>query len=626
MQASSANTGAKLGRFWGSRYSGEVTLVARSFAFGLAVFGGLLSSAAPARAESHWHEARLAGDDARIVVSAQGHADVERKLRLVVTGGIVDTMTASGVPADAELDPKVDVSSEAGESLVATATRDTDRVKITFEPAKGTKVRGLRRGSYVFTLRYGMDLVQTGALTKEGVFFTLRWQQPAAAEGRDNVRAVFDLPEGRVPPELLAAGEEKESTALTTLRRSGGREELDVLRAHVPRGEATNLGVRIDAKAFAPLRTPDPASNVARKRSVAPVPAHEASALVRVAVPMACFLVAFTLVRRKKQALRARELTTGVRVRSLVPLPPSVSPFVAGALAAGGASTLGTGSGLVAAILASAFALVVTHRTAPPSENRRPSGGRWVALRPTEAFEAEPYGSGDLLDGSRGRGVAGFVVVTLAGLLGAVWLQRVAPSVGYRAPLALFALAPLWFTGVAAQFPPTWQAVAARSRSLFEAIERTRVHVVPWARVNATGEIVELRLRVVPRDPLPGAHAVEVAFAVPLQGASYTLLPALVLRVDDGSYAHAKALAIQASADSLPGRKDGERVLLVPLPAGSPDELAARVAETVELLSDRRARRAAEDAPGSRPVDRRLPAPARVARMLSELPAGPIFG
>src|SRR5205085_8993424 len=111
--------------------------------------------------------------------------------------------------------------------------------------------KGLHRGIYVFHVTYDVDFVRTGAFTRDGAMWRLMWTSPPPLEGVDGERVVFDLP--AAPTEPRGDGD---PAALATLRRSAERDEFEIVRPHVPRGDAARWIARVDPKAFGRVRTP----------------------------------------------------------------------------------------------------------------------------------------------------------------------------------------------------------------------------------------------------------------------------------------------------------------------------------------------------------------------------------
>jgi hypothetical protein len=120
----------------------------------------------------------------------------------------------------------------------------------------------------------------------------------------------------------------------------------------------------------------------------------------------------------------------------------------------------------------------------------------------------------------------------------------------------------------------------------------------------------EVRLEVSPLDPLPGLVAIEVACVAYRHLTGTAVFPEVLVRVTDGSHAHAKILSEEGARALVPGRKPGERVLLV-VPDGRKVSAAAScVARLAARLTDQR-REAKPNAAVAKerriPLDQRLP-------------------
>src|SRR5580700_8967261 len=75
-----------------------------------------------------WHEAHLAGDEARVRVDAHGVASVEHLLKWRVVHGPLESIDLAGVDVGAVLDPTASVRTEDGHDLTAHVVRGDDSV------------------------------------------------------------------------------------------------------------------------------------------------------------------------------------------------------------------------------------------------------------------------------------------------------------------------------------------------------------------------------------------------------------------------------------------------------------------------------------------------------------------
>src|SRR5690606_2353891 len=90
--------------------------------------------------------------------------------------------------------------------------------------------KGLTRGAYVAVVRYKLDLVAAKLVARDGAMWRIAWTAPAANEGRDGPRVVFELPPAPTEPRLSSSGPEDDGapTTLATLHRFPDKDELEL--------------------------------------------------------------------------------------------------------------------------------------------------------------------------------------------------------------------------------------------------------------------------------------------------------------------------------------------------------------------------------------------------------------
>jgi hypothetical protein len=273
----------------------------------------------------------------------------------------------------------------------------------------------------------------------------------------------------------------------------------------------------------------------------------------------------------------------------LVRMPLWLRAPLVGTAAAGASALAAEGEATMAFALAGLACLfLVGSREASKSRAAR-GPGEWLVLRPDEAF---PRGGASWFHLSSWRGRAAWMVALAASVGGAAAAGAVDP----RAPAALVVivavLTALWSgDGAAASVvAPRLLAHAHRRLTRLRAMK-----AVPYARVpKGSAKLEEVRVRVMPRHPMPGLLAVEL-------GAAGDELGVLV-RVRDESPAARKLAAcaklaapgrlrtktVESQARAVPGRTETERVLsLAPL---SPTVAAAcrLVNDVSDVLLERR--------------------------------------
>jgi hypothetical protein len=176
----------------------------------------------------------------------------------------------------------------------------------------------------------------------------------------------------------------------------------------------------------------------------------------------------------------------------------------------------------------------------------------------------------------------GVGLFVLAGRL----LASTQPEAPLLLPLDALVLLPLFATGLPSQLPPDRAAHGGPWLSrLFRRLQRNRrLRVSPWAHVpTGLASPDEVRVLVVPRDPMPGLAGIEVGFAWGRAATSFVATPEVLVRVHEATAASARMTTLAPEVMPVPGRKPEERVFrLVPrLPS------RAATAELVESLGRR---------------------------------------
>lgn len=601
-------------------------LGARGFA--MAAAAAWLASASPA--DAAYRDVRITGHAMRVELDEAGQAGIEHAVAYRVVAGVFTGMELPGVEADARIESAATVTTEDGRTIEAYAARK--------EPSSGSgpsvvhvdflEPKGLRRGSYTVKLRYTTDFASSGALVREGAMWRLAWTSPTMPEGIDSMRVVFELPSAPTEPSAghgVEATEGDEGVAgepssaagselLSTLRRTPERDALELVRLHVPRGEAVTWTARVDPKAF-------PALRAAEVRPPPPAVA-KVHAIDRVGWLLAPLVAAafFALVFEKGRRVRALADRARMEARALVPIALPARAASAAAAIGGGVALQSVGATNLGTLLVGVAMLCAVHR--PAAAKAAPRGpGSWTMLRESEAF-AVARRPGDPLDASTRRGKW---VVLLAAALTAAAAVAAYGTYGSRAAalivLDALALVPIFFTGTQADAPIDLAAAPVRFlRPLFAVLKKhvAALRVVPWARVpQGTDVHDELRLLVLPRASMPGLLGIEVGVAWPRDAVRTASSPEVLVRVQDASAAAARLVTLAPKARSCPGRKLNERVvrLLPELPTRS--AMRALVVNLSDAFVDRRAR--AAEPTGWEGTERRLPPEARIAELRASL-------
>ena len=557
-----------------------------------------------------WEEVHQTSDDVRVAVGADGIAMVQHHLRFRVVAGHFKTFDFTGVEPSADLVAETTALMEKGGELPAHVTpnpKTPGAVKIAFD-----EPRGLGRGVYVLDVSYRLDLVAAKMLVRDGAMWRLAWTAPPSPEGHDGARVVFEMPTAPTEPRL--ASPEQAATTLATLRREADKDELELVRAHIPRGEAVTWSARVDPKAFPRVTSPElrPPVSAAGVVPSTPVPNHVP--LVLIACALAVIAGAFATALGMKQSFVARACAAAsVRPRPLLPLRWGLGPFVYGASVAGALAALLWGTPIYGAALVVLAMLLAAHRSPAPIASPR-GPGRWQAIADSEVLVARPRDAmaGDALDiGARSGKLVVLALTIVLGVTAFVLRTRVAGA-SIAVPLVSAALVPLFVTGTRAQLPRGPGELAAlvlrpARDSLARLVDLAHVDVRCLARFrDGTTSYDEVRLSCAPTDRIPGLRSIELALAT-LAPSAPVALPEVLVRFEDGSQAGSKIAQLAPGIRVVTGRGPEEKVLRlaprVPTPAGAARLLA-------RLASDLEGRRASDRTPSSS-TERRAPALSR---------------
>src|SRR6187402_1604897 len=541
----------------------------------LCAVAGLLLISARAQA---WVESEVRSHVATVDVDRAGRALVTEDLTLAVRGGPLPGFELSGVDLDAEPLPGATVSSVASSKAQLPMTpllldkHDDGTLRIEIDREKG-----LRTGVYSLHFQYRTDLLKRDLIRREGNEAEVRWVGPRFEQGIDSARVVFRLPAGPTPPMLPdvnnSAGRVQDGDALGgvfigNLHRLADKDELDVVRPHVSRGEPVLWRVRVSAKAFDAFANPLPAPHLEKSASTRALSLGAGGQPRQrlgwwLCAALAALAYAFAVAGKWRYFSRLCD-ARAARCRSLVPLPVGLRAATSGTLLASAfvsaawfdQATLGA----LLLVLAMAFAC----QFATPAKIVLRGPGQWLPLSDQEAFarSATPV-AGRFLDAGTLPGFAMFALLCMT-LLDAAWLLFTrAPYQALLLLLGSAAALPLFFTGRAAQLPAD---LAQRPRALLASLAlRLRrapgIKVVAWARIpegRATAD--ELRLLVqVPGAPR-GLLGVEIGveYGAALGGAAAA--PFVLIRAREGS---ALVNALPRELIWTRGRKADERAALL---------------------------------------------------------------
>ena len=540
-----------------------------------------LATVAPAQAAATWQEMHETSDDVRLEIAPSGVATVQHHLRYRIVAGHFKTFEIAG------LDPHAELAAEAVFKPEKTGSEVPARIETGKVPGTARIVidegKGLGRGAYTVDLGYKLDLVGNRMLTRDGAMWKVSWTAPPATEGHDGARVVFDLPTAPTEPRLAGAAES--TTTLATLRRSTERDELELVRAHVPRSEAVVWQARIDPKAFPAITTPElrppPAAEI-----IAPTMLRSNLARILLAAGLALLAAGLALVLREKQrSVRGVCEARGFLARPALPIGPA-TPFVYGVTATLSLVVLLWWLPVVGALLVVLAMALAAHRAPVPVARKR-TPGVWRPLPSLLPKRKTSFDDAFDLGARRGR-------ITLAGLVAAAAalvfvLRPYVPQIALALPMFASTLLPLFVTGTRAQIAEDVTDLAARvlrpiRDALGSAVDLSHVDVAAIGR-HPAGALLpdDIRLAYAPKERTPGLRAIEVALATTATGGA---VPEVLVRFDSGS---AAADRVAKLAPLLPGRTAEERVMRLCPEEPTAPSTSTLVARLLAQLEERRA-------------------------------------
>ncbi|HLK40480.1 MAG TPA: hypothetical protein VKU41_27195 [Polyangiaceae bacterium] len=565
----------------------------RVVAAAVALFALLSTSRARA-----WQEAHQVGDDVEVRVESDGTASVRHLLKWGVAHGPLRWIDLIGVDPSVDLAPEVAIEGDRGRTWSAHTVRlapgplGEGIVRIAVDDP-----RALMRGTFTFEVRWRVDLVAGGVLVKDGGTWRLSFGSPPAADGFEGAKTTFDFPAAPDAPRPIRPDTGLvDDGVVASVRREGDRDQLELVRPHVGRSESVRWTVRVDAHALS--RVPGPASPAVAEIRTAPEPDR-----VR-GVSLLALLAALggalgTLVWRKARSFDAACGAYGGVARGLLPGPVALRAAVAGAALAGAVGLQTADEALGAAVLV-ALAVLAAAIRAPRLGRPARGPGRWLMLRPDDAFLPRDAAT-------EVRGPPGWAVPVALALvsLAAVVARRFSAEGPWLVLLDSAPLVALAATGRRSQLPPhgardavPWLLPSFRRLRAIDALR-----AVPWARVAAEGAAFdELRLLVLPRVAIPGLLGIEVALAWGTTPVGWAPTPEILVRFLEGSAAAALVSTLMStvlskvapSARPSPGRRPDERVVRLSPSASSPSSVVALVRALAHELTDRRAASPAE--------------------------------
>lgn len=531
----------------------------------------LLCVAAPAFA---WVTSSVESSVVTIDVERSGRARVAHEFVLRVRGSPLKTFALRGVDADAVLltdSTATPIRKDQGAKvepipLLGQVRPDSS---LTLEP---DQARGLKAGRYLIRFSYTSDFLGRKLIQKEAGIAEVAWIGPRFEDGIGSARVVFRLPKGAAEPSVVEIDEQQAALGLVedpggvfvaSLRRGDDKDELELVRPHVAKGEPAVWRVRTGPRAFEmPGLTHADVSGAAAALGredtggAAPVAPLLVSLLVAV-------MYALALALKWRWASQASALRHAVP-RALIPLRPVLRILLAGSLLGGAVLVaMRNGAPAFAGSLLVASMLLATQGS-PRLLPRLRGPGTWVALREGDVAASDPRPlPGRWLDAGT---APGFVVFACAlGALAYVALELLAKSPYQAALVALgsLCLLPLFFSGRLAELPPDFVRAPLGLLTFLvrELARQPAVTAVFWGRMPENGRAPdEIRLLVKPEHALDGFQGIEVGLEYQQGVADFVATPYVMVRVREES---ASYFALPHGVVWTRGRKPEERVAVV---------------------------------------------------------------
>jgi hypothetical protein len=538
-----------------------------------------------------WVETSTVSHVVTLDIERDGTATVAHEILIKVRGGPLNGFDIAGVDADAVPLPDATVAPAESGGRGATAypllldRRDDGSLKVEIDHPKGVS-----RGTYVFKLRYRTDLAERDLIRPTGSMVEVRWVGPRPPDGIDSARVVFRLPPATIAPRLPeldpTGGDDPGGVFLSSLRRGRDKDELEVIRPHVAKGEPVVWRVLTSPKAFEAFAPPEtePAFGPLPSEPVEAPRARLIGILVLFAVALGYAAVVLWKWRLLARAARARS----ARPRALLPLYAPLRAALAGAalaaaVAVGARTTQPTLAGV---LLVVAIALALHVSPLPLPVPKKP--GRWLPLSDEDAFGArERKLPGRLLDAGTVPGFFAFLGLLAGFAGGASYVFQRSPYHGLLLALGSASLLPVFCTGRGAELPADGARRPARLLAWLAGRLRgdASSKVVAWARIpNGADEADELRLLVMPRRPLAGLGAIEFGLEYQSGVGGPVALPWVMVRALDGSPAHG---ALPRSVVWTRGRKPEERAAVLRPKLPTRGSSLALIRSIVSALSER---------------------------------------
>jgi hypothetical protein len=539
-----------------------------------------------------WVEKTVTSDSVTIDVERDGTAVVAHEIMFGIRGGPLPELSVGPIDADAEVQDDATATlarsgSAAGFPIPLGATVDGTRLALKVQVGKG-----LRSGTYLVRFRYKTNLWNGERIQSTESGTLVAWSGPSFGDGIDSARVVFRFPESPRPPRAPSQSGDASNIAddsngvfLSLVRRGVAKDEFEVVRPHLAKGEVVSWRALVDPSTFDPVEKPVAAEPQAAPppKMVTPPKAPMASRRASTWFALGLLSVVYGIVGALKSrwTRRAAEERRAVQ-KPLVPLPMAVRSTLASvALFGAGAAVLETFSPIAATaclVLALALCTHLPARMSPPL--RGP--GEWIDIG-ADALPDDPAGrklEGRILDAATPMGFVVFAIGLGGFVAASIATLGFSPYYGVAIGLGSSILFPIFCTGRPTELPASLATLPAELVDwlLSELGKDQDLLLGAVGRVprGATAPD-ELRLRVMPKKPLPGLRAIEVGIDLHQGPLGVFPLPFVIVRTLDGS----------SAADALPkgvyvtrGRGVDERVAVL-RPKVPTERMVARLIRTL---------------------------------------------
>jgi len=527
-----------------------------------------------------WIDTTIASVDTKVEVSPDGAAVVDNTLTLRIKGGPFRSFDIPGFDADAVPEGEATATpvnpkdgSEAGPAVpvLRQLLPDGSLRLSASEPS-------IAKGTFVFRFRHRTAQIKTSGLERDGAMVRVRYQSPKWPGALDSAKCTFLLDAGAAEPRpatdrvgdadgpMAVAG----TSFLSTLRRKPGKDEIDLIRPHVSRGEPVMWAIRVDPKALAGVADarvlPLPATLVKTQVQEAP---EDRAVLFSIALGVALLFTALMGIKCKQVASAC--LATHAEPRPLLSLSAGLRVLLVGPLVACGVLLqLFLDSPMVGTVVLVLSMLVMAHRAPLPRAQAR-GPGRWLPVSDDEAFGGERTDPRRQAEGwldvstRTGKIVAGLFIAAVCGATYGV--HRVSPYHAWLLALDAIPFLALFCTGLGSQLPP--DALRSPAPLLARVAKELRrgdetLRVVPLARfAHGSSQPDKLRLLVMPKTPVRGVTAIEIGVSYSVGEGGALACPEVLVRTVEDSVACKQLGRSVGATHWLKGKRPGERVFVL---------------------------------------------------------------